>query len=161
MRFCPRYTSLSRTDSLRRKTPRSYGRRPSRSRLKMRHARFWLFLSIVNTVSMAQPPQALSLAKAREIALRNHPRIQSAGLIAEAANALVTQARAPYYPMLAGTFTAAGAPSGTTLAAGALTTSSLFSRVGSGIGVAQMVTDFGRTGSLAGTGRLMAAAQGR
>jgi outer membrane protein len=110
---------------------------------------------------MAQPPKSLTLEQAREIALRNHPRIQSAGLIAAAANATVTQARANYYPTLAGNFTGAGAQSGTTQSAGALTTSSLYSRAASGIVVGQMLTDFGRTASLVGTAKARAAAQGR
>src|SRR5438270_13889570 len=86
-------------------------------------------------ICVAQPPTALTLAQAKEIALRNHPRIQSAGLAAEAANTVVTQTRAPYYPVVAGNFTAAGAQQNATLAAGALTTSSLFSRVASGVAV--------------------------
>ena len=73
----------------------------------MRNARFWVGL-IASSVAMAQPPKVLTLAEAREIALRNHPRIQSAGLIAEAANSTVAQARAAYYPTLSGNFTGAG-----------------------------------------------------
>ena len=126
----------------------------------MQKARLWLGM-IASAVAMAQPPRALTLAEAREIALRNHPRIQSAGLIVEAVNATVAQARAPYHPTVSGNLTGAGAQSGTTLAAGALTTSSLYSRVASGIAVGQMVTDFGRTASLVGTARARAAAQGR
>ena len=37
-------------------------------------------------VSHAQPLETLTLQKAREIALRSHPRIRSANLLAEAAN---------------------------------------------------------------------------
>jgi outer membrane protein len=122
---------------------------------------FWLATWCATAICVAQPPQSLTLDQAREIALRNHPRIQSAGLIAEAANAAVTQARAPYYPTLAGNFTGAGAQSGTTQSAGALTTSSLYSRVASGIALGQMVTDFGRTAGLAATARLRAGAQAR
>jgi outer membrane protein len=110
---------------------------------------------------MAQPPTSLTIEQAREIALRNHPRIQSAGLIAEAVNATVTQARAPHYPTVYGNLTGAGAQSGTTLSAGALTTSSLYSRAASGIAVGQMVTDFGRTASLVATAKLRAGAQAR
>src|SRR5712671_1934099 len=110
---------------------------------------------------MAQPPAALTLAQAKEIALRNHPRIESAGLAAEAANTTVTQARAPYYPVIAANFTAVGAQQNATLSAGALTTSSLFSRVASGVAVGQLVTDFGRTGSLAAAAKLRAAALSR
>jgi outer membrane protein len=118
-------------------------------------------LFLMSATLLAQPPKAMTLAEARQIALRNHPRIQSAGLVAEAANEAVAQARAPYYPTLAGNFTAAGAQHNTTLAAGALPTSSLYSRVAAGIGVSQLVTDFGRTGSLAVTAKLRAAAQAR
>jgi len=126
----------------------------------VRNARFWVGL-IASSVAMAQPPKVLTLAEAREIALRNHPRIQSAGLIAKAANTTVAQARAAYYPTLSGNFTGAGAQSGTTQSAGALTTSSLYSRVASGITIGQMVTDFGRTTSLATAAKLRAAAQDR
>ena len=122
---------------------------------------FWLALWCASAICVAQPPKSLTLQQAREIALRNHPRIQSAGLSAEAANTTVTQARAPYYPTVAANFTGSGAQSGTTLAAGALTTSSLYSRVASGIVVGQMVTDFGRTASLVATAKLKATAQGR
>ena len=130
----------------------------------MQKARFWVGL-IASTIAIAQtpaqPPKVLTLAEAREIALRNHPRIQSAGLIAEAAKATVAEARAAYYPTLSGNFTGAGAESGTTQSAGALTTSSLYSRVATGITLGQMLTDFGRTASLTATAKLRAAAQGR
>jgi outer membrane protein len=42
-----------------------------------------------------------------------------------------------------------------------LQTSSLFSRVGSGVALGQMITDFGRTGSLTATAKLRAEAQSR
>lgn len=128
----------------------------------MRNPRtFWLALWCATAICVAQPPKSLTLEQAREIALRNHPRIQSASLIAEAVNATIAQARAPYYPTVYGNLTGAGAQSGTTLAAGALTTSSLYSRAASGIAVGQMVTDFGRTASLIDTAKAKAAAQGR
>ena len=109
----------------------------------------------------AAPPATLSLAQAKEIALRNHPRIEAAGLVAQAVNTTVTQARAPRFPVIAGNFTTVGAQQNATLAAGALTTSSLFSRVASGMSVGQLVTDFGRTGSLTAAAKLRAAAQDR
>lgn len=113
------------------------------------------------SLSYAQPPQPLTLARAREIALQNHPRIQSAGLVAQAANQTVTEARAPLYPLLAGNVTGAGAQHNSTLTSGYVTTSSLYSRLGSGIIASQLVSDFGRTSSLAETARLRAAAQNR
>src|SRR5271156_3814360 len=106
-------------------------------------------------------PAALTLEQAKQLALKNHPRIQSAGLSAEAANKVVTQARAPFYPVVTGNATGALAQHGTTMSAGALTTSSLYSRTAVGVGVGQLVTDFGRTSSLTEVAKLKAAAQGR
>jgi len=57
---------------------------------------------------------------------------------------------------------AGGALAGTypnpTLAAGAVQTSSLYSRVAAGVTISQLVTDFGRTVNLAETAKLRAAA---
>ena len=106
-------------------------------------------------------PAALTLEQAKQLALKNHPRIQSAGLSSEAANKVVTQARSPLYPVVAGNATGAIAQHGTTLSAGALPTSSLYSRAAAGFGVTQLVTDFGRTASLTAAAKLKAAAQGR
>src|SRR5690242_14209001 len=70
-------------------------------------------------------PRRLSLSEAEQIALRNHPRIGSANLQAQAAKAVVTESRAPYYPFVTGNFTSVGAQHNTTLGAGAVQTSSL------------------------------------
>lgn len=121
---------------------------------------FLLALSVAGGLAQ-QPPRSLTLAQAKELALRNHPRIQSAGLLAEAVGTTVTQARAAYYPTLAGNVTGAGAQHDATLAAGMLQTSSLYSRLASGVSLGQMITDFGRTGSLAATAKLRAEAQSR
>lgn len=101
----------------------------------------------------AQTP-TISLAQARETALRNHPRIASATLEAQASGFAVREARSAYYPSLAGNITGVGADHGSVLSAGALTTSSLFSRGAAGIVASQMITDFGRTGTLVATARL-------
>jgi len=124
-------------------------------------AAVWMLAGAAWNTGMAQPRETLTLAQAKAIALRNHPRIHSAGLVAQAVGTTVKQARAPYFPMLSGNFTSAGAQQDTAVAAGALTTSSLASRLASGVTVSQMITDFGRTGSLTETARLKAAAQNR
>ena len=107
----------------------------------------------------AQAPARLTLDNAEKIALRNHPRIQSANLVAQAAKSAVTEARAPFYPTVAGNFTNVGAEHNSTLAAGTIQTSSLFSRVAAGLTVSQLVTDFGRTSNLAESAKLRASAQ--
>ncbi len=109
--------------------------------------------------AIGQPPTQLTLAQAEQMALRNHPRIGSATLLAEAAKSVVTEARAPLYPSLSGNFTSAGAEHNATLAAGAVQTSSLYSRVAAGVTVSQLITDFGRTPNLVESARLRASAQ--
>ena len=107
----------------------------------------------------AQTPRKLTLSEAEQIALRNHPRIGSANLVAQAAKSVGNEARAPLYPSLTGNFTSIGAEHNSTLAAGAVQTSSLYSRVAAGVAFSQLVTDFGRTSNLVGSARLRAAAQ--
>ncbi len=110
-------------------------------------------------LTMAQSPQKLTLAEAEQLALRNHPRVASASFVAEAAKSAATEARAPFYPQLAGNFTSIGAEHNSTLAAGTIQTSSLYSRVAAGLTVSQLVTDFGRTSNLADAAKLRASAQ--
>jgi outer membrane protein len=105
--------------------------------------------------------QSITLDQARQMALKNHPRIASSGLYAESTHAVIQQARATLYPQVAGAFTSAAADHGTTLAAGILQTSSLYSRVAAGVNVTQILTDFGRTASLVDSAKLRASAQDR
>jgi outer membrane protein len=105
--------------------------------------------------------QSITLDQARQMALKNHPRIASSGLYAESTHAVIQQARATLFPQVAGAFTSAAADHGTTLAAGILQTSSLYSRVAAGVNVTQILTDFGRTASLVDSAKLRASAQDR
>jgi outer membrane protein len=107
----------------------------------------------------AQAPAAVSLAEAQQIAVRNHPRIASAALTAEASGFAVKEVRSAYYPALSGNVTGVGSEHNSTLSAGALTTSSIFSRGATGITASQLVTDFGRTASLEQSAKLRNAAQ--
>jgi outer membrane protein len=109
-------------------------------------------------VALAQPKK-LTLREAEEMAIRNHPRVVSAGLLAEAAKSVIGEARAPFYPQLAGLITGVAAEHGSTLAAGTIQTSSLYSRVAVGVTVTQLITDFGRTSNLVATAKSRAAAQ--
>lgn len=109
----------------------------------------------------AQNPSAVSLADAQQIALRNHPRIASAALAAEAGGFATKQVRSAYYPTLSGNISGVGSEHNSTLSAGALTTSSIFSRAATGFSATQLVTDFGRTASLEQSAKLRNAAQNR
>lgn len=110
-------------------------------------------------LALAQTPRRLTLREAEQTALRNHPRISSANLLAEAAKSVVTESRAPLYPLLSGNFTSVGAEHNSTLSAGTIQTSSLYSRVAAGVTISQLVTDFGRTANLAESAKLRASAQ--
>jgi outer membrane protein len=107
----------------------------------------------------AQTPAAVSLAEAQRIALRNHPRIASAQLTAEASGFAVKQVRSAYYPTLSGNVTGVGTEHGSVLSAGAVTTSSIYSRQASGIVASQLLTDFGRTSSLEQSAKLRNASE--
>lgn len=96
----------------------------------------------------AQIP-AISLAEAQQIAVKNHPRLASAALAAQASKSVIGEVRSAYYPALSSNTTAVGTPEHDgTLSAGAVTTSSIFNRVASGLVASQLLTDFGRTKNL-------------
>ena len=107
----------------------------------------------------AQAPATVSLAQAQELAARNHPLIASAALTAQAGESAVKEVRAARYPTVAGNITGVGAEYGSTLSAGALTTSSIYNRAASGVVATQLLTDFGRTKSLEESAKLRNASQ--
>lgn len=108
--------------------------------------------------AFGQTSTTLTLAQAEQLALKNHPRIESAGLNAQAARKIVDETRSAYFPTIAANATGADALEGTVVAAGALTTSSLSTRFAAGMSLLQMVTDFGRTSHLVRSSRLHAEA---
>ena len=115
--------------------------------------------AIVGPALWSQAAAAISLAQAQQIALRNHPRIASAKLAAEASAFVVKQVRSAYYPTLSGNVTGVGTEHGSVLSAGAVTTSSIYSRQASGVVANQLLTDFGRTSSLEQSAKLRDAAE--
>jgi outer membrane protein TolC len=100
-----------------------------------------------------QPPQPtrpgkvqnLSLQQAEQIALQNHPQIQAAMNLAEAARAQATQSRSPYYPTISSSYTRVDAENNSRFAAGLLNNPSVFQRYANGVSVSQLISDFGRT----------------
>jgi len=101
-----------------------------------------------------QTPPAVSLAEAQQIAMRNHPRIAAAELTAQASGFDIQEARSAYYPTVSGNITGVGTEHGSVLSAGAVTTSSIFSRQASGAVANQLIADFGRTANLTKSARL-------
>lgn len=99
-----------------------------------------------------------TLARAKEIALRNHPSIASAAFTAQAGAAVVKEAHAAFLPTVAANLTAVGSEHDSTLTSGAVTTSSIYSRSGTGVVASQLLTDFGRTARLEQSARRRSAA---
>ena len=107
----------------------------------------------------AQAQEALSipltLREARNIALRNHPKISEADLQALASKQVITQVRAGLLPNVMFDATAVGnGSSNTRIAAGSLANSSIYEREADGVMVTQLLTDFGRTPHLLNSSRL-------
>jgi outer membrane protein len=107
----------------------------------------------------AQQAMHLTLAEARRLAIQNNPRFTAAQLNAAAAYQVPLQYKSNYQPNITGGFTSVEADNGSRLAAGGLNNPIVYSRVGSGLTVGQMITDFGRTRNLAGMATLQAQAQ--
>jgi len=116
------------------------------------------FLGLPLDPAVAQELPALTLPQAREMALRNHPRITVADLKALAARQVAREARAAYLPNVSANVVAVGtADNNTRLAAvGALNNPAIFDRNAEGLMVTQLITDFGRTANLIGSARLRA-----
>jgi outer membrane protein len=106
----------------------------------------------------AAPGPTLSLADAEARALHNQPRLAAENLRAQAVGKRVQQSRSAYFPQLTGNLTAVKANGDTAVAAGAVTTSSISTRVAGGFTLTQLVTDFGRTRELVRSSELTAQA---
>jgi outer membrane protein len=118
-----------------------------------------LLLALCQLPAFAQQTVHLTLAEAQRLAVENNPQLSAARFRAAAAYQVPLQYRANYEPSLTGSFTSVGADNGSRLAAGGLNNPVVYSRIGSGLTVSQLVSDFGRTGNLMGAAKLQAAAQ--
>ena len=107
-----------------------------------------------NTTSM------LTLADAQATALRQHPQIASANYLALAAQEVVKESRAGYFPTVNLYGTAAAVDDqGARILAGGLNNPSIYDRAAGGLQVNQLITDFGRTANLTATSKFQAKAQ--
>jgi outer membrane protein len=116
--------------------------------------------SYAQSVAQASPgAPALSLADAEARALKNQPRLIAETLRAQASAKRIQESRSSYFPQLAGNMTAVRSNGDTAQAAGAVTTSSVSTRVAGGFTLIQLVTDFGRTRELVRSSRFSAQAE--
>ena len=104
------------------------------------------------------PGPRLTLKDAEAMALHNHPLLQAANYDAQAASQVTREQKSAYYPTAHGSLTAAGALSGSRIAAGFLNNPIIYNRESNGLEVNQLITDFGRTSNLVGSARLGAKA---
>lgn len=87
----------------------------------------------------------LTLADAEARALKAQPRLLAARYRTQATDERVIQARSNYFPQVFGNLTGVEANGDSAVSAGALTTSSLSTRLAAGASLVQLITDFGRT----------------
>src|SRR5208283_3892493 len=105
----------------------------------------------------------LSMEEAKAEALRNHPAYASAQLRALLAKEALKETQAAYYPNATGYVTAVDTGwDNTRILAGGINNPSVYDRVGEGITISQLITDFGRTRNLSSGAKsqVQAAVQG-
>jgi outer membrane protein len=122
-------------------------------------SRITILALLISAGVSAQEPMPLTLHQAEGLAVQNNPALSSAQFTAGAAGQVPLQARAAYLPTVSGNITGVGADSGSRLAAGALNNPVVYSRLGTGLQLNQLITDFGRTSNLVSSARLRAEAQ--
>src|SRR3954451_16675561 len=118
-----------------------------------------LLLSLSALALLAQAPMHLTLSQAQQLAVQNNPQLTAAKYNAAAAYQVAPQYKSAYSPSFTGNLTGVGADNGSRLAAGSLNNPVIYNRIGSGLSVGQLLTDFGRTSNLIAMAKLQASAQ--
>jgi outer membrane protein len=111
-------------------------------------------------VPPAKTPRPLTLKEAHDIALRKHPKITTAQLLALAGQQTVAEARSSYFPSV--NLNMAGvdvARENTRSVSTSLQVSTVVERGGAAVFVSQLLTDFGRTSNLVASTKLKARSQ--
>jgi outer membrane protein len=110
--------------------------------------------------AMAEETNVLTLKDAGEMAIKNHPKISAAQLIALASKEVIRQARSAYFPTVTADATAVGAAGDDTrIAAGGLNNPLIYNRNAEGVNISQLITDFGRTANLTSSAKLRSQAE--
>ena len=105
------------------------------------------------------PTNRLTVTDAEAIALKNHPQISTARLLALAQGEVTKEMRSAELPTVSGDLTAVDAHDGGRITAGFLNNPVLYTRAGGGVSVSQLITDFGRTRNLVASAGLQEKAQ--
>jgi Outer membrane protein len=110
-----------------------------------------LVLSIRSAAQTPGPvpvPSNLTVVDAEAIALKNHPQVSIARLLALAQGQVTREVRSAELPTVVGNLTAVDAHDGGRVTAGLLNNPVLYTRAAGGVTVSQLITDFGRTRNL-------------
>jgi outer membrane protein len=119
-----------------------------------------LFAGKIFAQGMTNAPVSLTLADAEKLALQNHPQIAAANYRALAAQEVVTEARAGFFPNVNLYADAVGAENeDARILAGGINNPSIYDRLAGGLAVSQLITDFGRTANLSASSKLQAQAE--
>jgi outer membrane protein len=105
--------------------------------------------------------ERLTLQDAELLALKNHPQLQAARFLEQAAGQVTAEVKSRLYPTVYGSATGAVAENDNTrIMAGALNNPIIYNRLGAGVTVSQLISDFGRTRRLTESAQARAQAQG-
>jgi outer membrane protein len=115
--------------------------------------------SVATKISATPERPRLTRAEAEQMAIKNNPRVSVGRLLALAQHQTVRETRAAELPTATANITAVDAEDGSRISAGSLTSSRVFTHAGAGIGVTQLITDFGRTRNLVASSMLQEKAQ--
>ncbi len=101
----------------------------------------------------------LTIGEAEAIGVKNNPQITVGKLRAMEAREFVRAARSALMPQVNLSVTAVESNPGSRIAAGYLTNPSIYPRAAAGVGVSQLITDFGRTTNLVSSSQFQARAE--
>jgi len=119
-----------------------------------------LIIALLGGIGHAQQDTLqLTLAAAHKLAIQNNPQLTASRYTAEAAAQVPLEIGSVFQPTLFGSVTGVGADSGSRIAAGSLNNPVIYNRLGSGLSISQLVTDFGRTSNLVQSSKLRAQSQ--
>jgi len=111
---------------------------------------------LVNPATDVTP---ITRTDAEQLTLKNNPRITASHLLALAAGQVTRETRSAELPQVSGAITAEKAEDASRIGAGALTDSRLYTHVGTGGSLSQLITDFGHTRNLVASNKLQQKAQ--
>ena len=121
---------------------------------------FILLLGATTPRLPAAEATPLSRQEAEQLAIKNHPGITAADLLALASKQVVRETRSAWFPTITANATAVGTSADNTrIAAGALNNPLILERNAEGINLSQMITDFGRTANLVSSSKLHSQAE--